>query len=190
MTAPPQMMCATCKRLLAWYQPPGQARADWAHPRWAVPETHRPLPVPPDHTAITVCDFCSLNPPVWIYHTAAPTSSITRVVEPKGETERHRFAREWETIVQPGQIAASFENNYDEGWAACASCAPYVERRDMNRLITHVKAIHAPRHRAAGLVTMSRKGYARQWEQFFANVQPGRTPADQPKEETSNDDDQ
>jgi hypothetical protein len=178
MTVPPTpKMCAACKRLLVWYQPVGQlALGRWIHPKSA-PALHSPQPVPPDATLIGVCDFCCMHPPQWIYSTAAPTHTHGITIEAKGRKERQRFARDWAAIVQPARIAESWQSNYDEGWAACAECAPHIERRDMNRLITHVKATVDAFHRAAGRVPTSRSGYARQWKPFFDTVQPGRTPA-------------
>ena len=177
MTSPPAaMMCATCKRLLAWWRS-ATGPLEWRHGRRLLAaDGHMPVPVAPDDTVITVCDFCSVNRPAWVYFTSAPTGSIERTIEAKGREERHRFARDWEQIVQPGQIAGTFDSRYDEGWAACDGCARFIEKRDINRLISHVKATVRT---ALGVRSQTRDSLAVQWKEFFATVQPGRMPTGQ-----------
>lgn len=164
-------MCGTCHKPLSKWREHASAPVVWRHGhRTLAPDGHAPQPMPPDDSMVMVCDFCSVHRPVWLYRTAVPTGAVKVEVEPKGREEVMQFAREWGQVVQPGQVTSGTEHIYDENWAACEGCAPFIDRRDINRLISHVKATVS----AAGHRPQTRDWLASQWREFFATVLPGR----------------
>lgn len=176
------MMCGKCLHRLALRQHATTGKQTWEHP-YDRQRSHDPQPVPIDERVIGLCDFCSGDDPQWIYFSSRPTSTLNVQTTPKGKEYLHLVSRRegaYET-VQDATVTSETIHAFDEGWAACAQCAPYIERRDINRLVTHVKAVTRA-NLPPGAIAATRAHLYQQWQEFFANLQPGRTPVQSSQE--------
>jgi hypothetical protein len=177
------MMCGKCLHRLNLRRSATTGERTWEHPYDRVRD-HTPQPVPVDERMIGICDFCSVGDPQWIYRSSQPTSSLRVETSPKGKEYRRLLSKREAAyaVVQDASVTRETVHGYDEGWAACEECARYIERRDVNRLVTHVKAVTRA-NLPPGAVVSTRAHLYQQWQGFFANLQPGRTPVQQTKGE-------
>lgn len=178
MTDDHMMYCRVCKLALDKFTDRATGQATYNHTKYAdgaVTTPHEPDPIPvtqlPD--AIMKCDFCNhLNPP-WSYIAENQALRRNTVTHEKIGVVEHRnkgYAAKKELVVEKGKITQF----WGERWAACDTCAGFIEARDVLALVGHVvEGLPAKLTRGKRLI-QTRSELLDTYQHLLDTLKPGR----------------
>lgn len=144
--SPEVMVCRTCKRVVSRFLPVNGDGEPIGITQYRHGESqkadHEPRPVSAATLSdwITVCDFCDVQGPVgtvpYVYVCAdivADHKKVTAVhVAHRDYRDQHHAAR-----VRRTEITAGDTHRFGENWAACETCARYLDAADLSGLVFH-----------------------------------------------------
>jgi hypothetical protein len=139
---------------------------------------HEPDPVPMDQVSepIQECDFCVVESVSWVYRTGQYRTTHNHTTARYTTVGEHRDRGPAARITRV-ETRKGDDTNWGERWAACDSCAGFIEAHDIPGLVTYVVE-RLPRKFTNTMkkLTFARGQLYETYENFFAGLRPGRAP--------------
>ncbi len=180
------MGCQVCGEALNHWTEPGSLGVYQHPPRlgMGMVRDHEPVPIPLEQVKkkFHMCDFCGSEDAICMFSSAGDAQLRYNYVGKTGEVDDKTLTKSWrdkgeKTLVrqETGVVTGGLDATTSGEWTACESCARVVERGDMGRVISHVKAIYAAdparRHR-----NPSRAALEELYREFFRTINTQRIP--------------